>query len=124
MKAKFFRCSHCGNIIMKVEESGVPVICCGEPMRELIGGTVDASREKHVPVYKVDGDMVHVKVGGVEHPSTKEHYIQWIGLSTDTGVQIRYLKPEEKPEACFRLCCGEKVEEVFCYCNLHGLWKA
>lgn len=124
MKAKFFRCSKCGNIVMAVEDSGVSIMCCGEAMEEVIGGTVDASREKHVPVCTVDGHTVHVKVGSMEHPSTKEHFIQWIGISTDRGVQIKYLKAGEKPEACFKICDGEKVEEAFCYCNLHGKWSS
>ena len=124
MKVKFYRCSHCGNIVMSVEDSGVPIICCGEAMQEIVGGTVDASKEKHVPVYSVNGNTVHVKVGSVEHPSTNEHFIQWIGLSTESGVQIRYLKAGEKPEACFKICDGEKVEQVFCYCNLHGKWSS
>lgn len=124
MKAKFLRCSKCGNIVMAVEDSGVPVICCGEAMQEIIGGTVDASKEKHVPVYSVEGNTVHVKVGSMEHPSITEHYIQWIGLSTDKGVQIKYLKAGEKPEACFKICEKEKVVEVFAYCNIHGKWSS
>lgn len=124
MKAKFYRCPHCGNIVMAVEESGVPIICCGQPMQEIIGGTVDASKEKHVPVVSVDGNSVHVKVGSIEHPSTEEHYIQWIGISTESSVQMKYLKPGEKPEACFKICNEEKVAEAFCYCNLHGKWSS
>lgn len=124
MKAKFYRCSHCGNIVMAIEESGVPVICCGEAMKEIVGGTTDASAEKHVPVYSTDGNTVHVKIGSIEHPSTAGHYIQWIGISTDNGVQIKYLKAGDKPEACFKICSGEKVVQAFCYCNLHGKWTA
>lgn len=124
MKAKFFRCQHCGNIVMSVEDSSVPIICCGEAMKEMTGGTVDASKEKHVPVYSVDGNTVHVTVGSIEHPSTNEHYIQWIGLSTDKGVQIHYLSPGEKPQSCFKICDKEKIDQVFCYCNLHGKWSS
>lgn len=124
MKAKFYRCQHCGNIVMSVEDSGVPVICCGEPMQELIAGTVDASLEKHVPVYVIKDNTVHVKVGSEEHPSTPDHYLQWIGISTDKGVQIRDFKAGDKPEACFRICDNEKVVNAFCYCNLHGKWSS
>ncbi len=124
MKAKFFRCPYCGNIVMAVKESGVPIICCGEAMQEIIGGTIDASKEKHVPVYSVEENKVHVKVGSTEHPSVNEHYIQWIGLTTDKNVQIAYLKAGDKPEACFKLCDGEKVVQVFAYCNLHGKWSS
>ena len=124
MKVKFYRCSHCGNIVMAVEESGVPIICCGEAMKEIIGGTVDASLEKHVPVYSVKDNTVSVNVGSIEHPSTYQHYIQWIGISTDNRIQIVYLKPGDRPQACFKLCKDEKVQEVFCYCNLHGKWSS
>lgn len=124
MKAKFYRCRHCGNIVMSVEDSGVPMICCGEAMQEITGGTVDASKEKHVPVYSVENGKVHVKVGSLEHPSTNEHYIQWIGLSTKNGVQIKFLKAGDKPEACFKICEGEDIVQVFDYCNIHGKWSS
>ena len=39
MEQKFYICKHCGNIIAKVKDTGVPVICCGEPMSEIIPGT-------------------------------------------------------------------------------------
>ncbi len=124
MEQKYYICRHCGNIIAMVKSSGVPVVCCGEPMEELKPGTVDASHEKHVPVYTVDGDRVNVKVGAVEHPMLPEHYIQWISIVTAQGEQRKELRPGEKPEACFRLCPGEKVEAVYAYCNIHGLWRA
>ncbi len=124
MKQQFFKCGHCGNIITLVKDSGVPVICCGEEMTELVPGTVDASHEKHVPVYTVEGNTVHVRVGAVEHPMQPVHYIEWIALQTRQGSQRRELHPDEKPEACFALCEGDEVEAVYAYCNLHGLWKA
>lgn len=124
MKQKFYICNTCGNIVAMVHSSGVPIICCGDEMSEIIPGTVDASREKHVPVYTVEGNMVHVKVGSEEHPMTDNHYIEWISIQTDKGNQRKELKPGDKPEACFALCDGEKVEAVFEYCNLHSLWKA
>lgn len=123
MDQKFYTCNHCGNIIAKVKDTGVPVICCGEPMVEMIPGTTDAAVEKHVPQYTVDGNIVTVKVGEVEHPMTEEHYIQWISLQTKQGNQRKELTPQDKPEACFALCDGDEVEAVFEYCNLHGLWK-
>lgn len=121
---KFFRCEHCGNIITHVKSSGVPVVCCGEKMKELIPGVVDAAKEKHVPVVKTQGSKVVVTVGSVEHPMVEAHYIEWICIQTKQGFQLKYLKPGEKPEACFALCEGDAVEEVYAYCNLHGLWKA
>ena len=124
MELKFFRCEHCGNIIEMVEDKGVPVVCCGQRMTELVAGTSDGAREKHVPVYEVKDNIVHVKVGEVSHPMIPEHYIEWIVLQTKNGVQRKELNPGDKPEACFALCDGDEVEAVYAYCNLHGLWKA
>lgn len=124
MKQKFYVCEHCGNIITKVQDSKVPVMCCGQKMTEMIPGTTDAAVEKHVPVYEVEGNVVNVKVGSVEHPMVAEHYIQWIVLQTNQGAQIKYLEPEHPPVASFALAEGEVVEAVLEYCNLHGLWQA
>jgi superoxide reductase len=124
MKQVFYRCNHCGNIVAFVKASGVPVVCCGEKMTEIIPGTVEASREKHIPVWSVDGNIVRVTVGSVEHPMLPEHYIEWISIETKQGNQRKELRPGEKPEACFALCEGDEVEAVYAYCNLHGLWKA
>ena len=124
MEMKFLRCAHCGQIVAVVKGTGVPVICCGEPMQEIVAGTTDAAVEKHVPVYEVKGDTVCVKVGAAEHPMLEEHYIEWIALKTEQGNQRKALKPGDKPEACFRICDGDKVEAVFAYFNLHSLWKA
>lgn len=124
MEQRFFVCEHCGNMVAMVKNSGVPIMCCGQKMTELIPGTVDAAREKHVPVYTVDGSTVHVSVGSVEHPMQDAHYIEWISLQTKQGNQRKELKPGMKPEACFALCEGDEVVAVYAYCNLHGLWKA
>lgn len=120
---RFFKCMHCGNIIGVIHNAGVPMMCCGEKMTELIPGTTDAAVEKHVPVVSIDGNIVTVKVGEVEHPMVEEHFIQWVYLQTDRGGQRKCLKPGEKPEVKFALC-DEKPVAVFEYCNLHGLWKA
>lgn len=120
---KFYICKHCGNIVNLVKSAGVPVVCCGEPMHELIPGTVDAAVEKHVPEYEVKDNKVFVKIGSVEHPMLPEHYIQWIWLHTKKGDQLVHLSPEQKPEAVFALTDGDEVEAVYEYCNLHGLWK-
>ena len=77
-----------------------------------------------MPVYTVAGNHVHVAVGETEHPMIEAHYIEWITLNTTEGVYRKHLKPEQKPAADFFLCDGEKAEEVYAYCNLHGLWKA
>ncbi|MCR5107682.1 MAG: desulfoferrodoxin [Lachnospiraceae bacterium] len=123
MEQKFFICEHCGNMIAMVKDAGVPVMCCGQKMKELIPGTTDAAVEKHVPVYEVTDCQVTVKVGEVEHPMMEEHYIEWISIQTDKGTQMKKLSPGEKPEAVFAICEDEKVEAVLAYCNLHGLWK-
>ncbi|MEG0741102.1 MAG: desulfoferrodoxin family protein [Clostridia bacterium] len=121
---KFYVCKHCGNVIAYVEDSGVPVMCCGEKMTEIVPNTVDASTEKHVPVIKRDGNHVVVTVGAVEHPMLAEHYIKWIALHTKEGNQRKELHPNQKPQACFALCDGDEVIAAYEYCNIHGLWKA
>ena len=123
MKQKFYICPHCGKIIALVKETKVPTICCGAPMQEIIPGTTDASVEKHVPVYKVENNKVYVSIGSVEHPMTSEHYIEWIFLQTNNGNQRKVLSPQDKPQACFAICEGDRVEAIYAYCNLHSLWK-
>ena len=120
-KSKFFICRHCGNLIGMVHSSGVPVVCCGENMQELIANATDASGEKHVPVVSFEGNTVTATIGSVEHPMTEEHYIQWLFLETEKGGQRKELKSGEKPEAKFTLIDDEPVG-VYAYCNLHGLW--
>ena len=99
-------------------------MCCGQAMSEIVPGTVDASLEKHVPVYEVNGQKVSVKVGAAEHPMVDEHYIEWVALQTKSGNQRKSLKPGDKPEVCFSICENDEVVAVYAYCNLHGLWKA
>lgn len=124
MKTKYFICGHCGNIVEMVKDKGVPVLCCGEKMKELVPGTTDAAQEKHVPVYEVEGNKVHVTVGSVEHPMLPEHYIEWVALQTKQGIQRKELKPGEAPKATFSICEDDEVEAVYAFCNLHLLWKA
>lgn len=121
---KFFICKHCGNLIGMIHDSGVEVVCCGEPMSELKANTTDAAQEKHVPVISVEGSAVTVKVGSVPHPMLPEHSIQWIYLLTKEGGQRKCLSPGEEPSAVFALAEGDKVVAAYEYCNLHGLWKA
>ena len=124
MEQKFYICSHCGNIIAKVKDVGVPVMCCGQKMTEIIPGTTDASQEKHIPVYQVEGNIVTVRVGAVDHPMTAEHLIEWVSLQTKQGNQRKILAPGQEPVVRFALCEGDEVEAVYAYCNLHGLWRA
>lgn len=120
---KFYKCKHCGKIIAMVNEKRVPTICCGEPMVELVPNTEDGAHEKHIPVYRVEGNVVHVSVGEVTHPMLEGHYIEWIALVTNLGNQRKVLKPGEEPKADFALLPGEKVEAVLEHCNLHGLYS-
>ncbi len=123
MEQKFYECAHCGQIVAIVKETKVPLVCCGEKMKEIIPGTVEASREKHIPVFTVEKNVVKVEVGAVPHPMAEEHFIEWISLQTKNGNQRKVLKPGENPSACFAICEGDEVEAVYAYCNLHGLWK-
>lgn len=121
MAVKFFRCNHCGNVIMKVVDSKVPVVCCGEKMAELVANTEEASVEKHLPVVtKVDDCSIKVEVGSVAHPMLPEHHIAFIYVETENGGMRIDLS--DKPEAIF-CTCADKPIAVYEYCNLHGLWK-
>lgn len=123
MELKFYRCSHCGQIIVKVKDTDLPVSCCGDEMQELVPNTSDGATEKHVPVCTLQGNKLIVIVGSDDHPMLEKHYIQFIAVQTRNGVKIEYLKPGDEPKAVFKLCDGDEVESVFEYCNLHGLWK-
>ena len=120
-KLRFYRCQHCGNIVIKVVDSRVPVMCCGEIMKELVANTTDAAQEKHVPVVDIKNGVVDVKIGSIPHPMIADHYINFIALETEMGHQIKMLQPNESPEAKFYVG-DEKIVAVYEYCNLHGLW--
>ena len=124
MEMKFYRCKHCGQIIAIVKKTEAKVVCCGDVMEEIIPGSMDASLEKHVPQFKVNGDTVTVNVGSIDHPMIPEHYIEWVAIQTKLGNQRKALHPGDKPEVCFSLCDNDEVVAVYAYCNLHGLWKA
>ena len=134
MEQKFFICEHCGNNGTEYSELamhaalcgqyGVPVVCCGEKMHRIMAGSIDASKEKHVPVIEVRGNEVIVTVGSVAHPMEENHYIEWISLETKQGNQRKALKAGEKPQAKFALCADDEPIAAYAYCNLHGLWKA
>ncbi len=120
---RFYICKHCGNIIAYAKSSGVPVMCCGEKMQELVPNTTDAAHEKHVPEVKIDGNMVTVTVGSVLHPMGEAHRIEWVSIETEQGNQRKELKVDSAPEALFALVAGDKAVAAYAYCNLHGLWK-
>lgn len=121
---KFLKCNHCGNVVTYLVDKGVPLVCCGEKMTELVPNTTDAAGEKHVPVVKKEGNIVTVTVGSVEHPMLDEHYIMFIVLETKKGYQKADLKPQDKPVASFVLAEDDEVVAAYEYCNLHGLWKS
>jgi len=120
---RFYICEHCGNIVGMIHDAGVPLICCGQKMTQLVPGAVEASTEKHIPVVSVEGNSVKVTVGSVAHPMTEEHSITWVYLQTDRGGQRKALSPNSEPTVVFSLA-DEKPISVYAYCNLHGLWKA
>ena len=123
MDVKFYYCTVCGKIIVVVKDTGVPTVCCGKNMVELVPCTTDAAVEKHVPVINVEGNKVTVSVGSVTHPMLPEHYIEWVLLVTDKGIQKKQFKPGDEPKAEFTLLDGEKVISAYEFCNLHKLWK-
>ena len=121
MATKFYKCRHCGNVIEKIVDSKVPVVCCGEKMEELIPNTVEASEEKHLPVVtRIDDCTIKVEVGSVAHPMLPEHHIAFIYVETENGgIRVNL---SDKPEAVICTCSSRPIA-VYEYCNLNGLWK-
>ena len=121
-KQKFYICEQCGNIIGLIEDKGVPMMCCGETMTELIPNTAEASEEKHLPVVAVDGNSVRIQVGSALHPMEEAHHITFVYVETERGGQRKCLYVGEEPQTTF--CFMEdKPVAAYAYCNLHGLWK-
>lgn len=116
-----YKCGVCGNMVEVVHEGMGQLICCGKPMILMNENTVDASKEKHVPVIEKAEGGILVKVGSVQHPMEEKHYIEWVELHSENRIYRKHLIPGEKPEALFEIA-GE-VDYVRAYCNLHGLWK-
>lgn len=123
MKQRFMFCPHCGNLVTYIDDKGVTMICCGDPMKELKAASVDAATEKHVPVIVKEGNNVTVRIGSAEHPMKNEHYIQWIVLETKNGFALKKLTPNDNPSAEFALCDDDEAVGAYEYCNLHGLWQ-
>ncbi|HEX7713790.1 MAG TPA: desulfoferrodoxin [Bacillota bacterium] len=121
-KLAVYKCGVCGNIVEVVHAGGGELVCCGRPMQLVTENTVDASKEKHVPVItKIEGGY-QVKVGSVTHPMEEKHYIEWIELLADGIAYRRFLKPGDAPEAVFQVQATQVSARE--YCNVHGLWKA
>lgn len=121
-RLQVYKCNVCGNIVEMLHEGAGELVCCGQPMELYVENTVDAAKEKHVPVVeKVDGG-VKVMVGSVAHPMEEKHYIEWIEVIADGKAYREFLKPGAAPEATFSIDAAQlTVREL---CNLHGLWKA
>jgi len=121
-KLQIYKCEVCGNIAEMVHAGAGQMVCCGQPMKLYRENTVDAAKEKHVPVIEKTAEGIKVKVGSVAHPMEASHYIEWIEVLADGKAYRKFLNPGEAPEATFEL----KAEKVTAreYCNLHGLWKA
>ena len=119
---RFFICKHCGNLIGLIENTGVPVVCCGEKMAELAPNTVEASTEKHLPVVEAVDGGIRVAVGSAAHPMLEAHHIAFIYVETARGGQRKALRPGEEPKHTFAFADDTPLA-AYAYCNLHGLWK-
>ncbi|MBP3893037.1 MAG: desulfoferrodoxin Dfx [Atopobiaceae bacterium] len=120
---KFYKCTKCANMFVKVLEGPCTPVCCGEPCEELVAGSTDAATEKHVPAVTREGGKIIAKVGEVAHPMMDAHYIQFVALASEDRLEIKKLHPGEEPVAEFD-CDGASDVTIYEYCNLHGLWKA
>lgn len=118
---RFYICPICGNQIGMIKNNGPKVMCCGQEMQLMEANSTDASQEKHVPTYKVEGNEIFVKVGEVEHPMEKEHYIMWIALVSEHKTTRVTLYPEQGTDVIFEYVPNSTL---YAYCNKHGLWKA
>ncbi|MFA5887047.1 MAG: desulfoferrodoxin [Patescibacteria group bacterium] len=121
-RLEVYKCSVCGNMVEVVHVGGGELVCCGKPMILQVANTVDASKEKHVPVIEINDKGVLVKIGAIPHPMEDKHYIEWIEVVADGNAERIFLKPGDKPEAFF--CCKPRQITARAYCNLHGLWQA
>jgi superoxide reductase len=120
-RLQVYKCEICGNIVEVLHEGQGELVCCGEPMKLLVEGAVDAAKEKHVPVVEKTAGGIKVKVGGVPHPMEEKHYIEWIEVIADGKAYRQFLKPGDAPEAAFDIQADRITARE--YCNIHGLWK-
>ena len=121
-KLQVYKCEVCGNIVEVLHGGDGELVCCGQPMTLLTANTVDAAKEKHVPVIEKVAGGYKVKVGAVAHPMEEKHYIEWIELIAGDKAYRQFLKPGDAPEAFFAVEASQVTARE--YCNLHGLWKA
>jgi superoxide reductase len=121
-KLEIYKCELCGNIVEVLHGGKGELVCCGQPMKLMKENTVDAAKEKHVPVVEKTADGFTVKVGSVPHPMEEKHYIEWVEIIADGEAYRYFLKPGAPPEATFKIAASSVTARE--YCNLHGLWKA
>ena len=120
-KLQIYKCDKCGNIVEVLHGGKGELVCCDQPMKLFVENTVDAAKEKHVPVVEKTADGFMVKVGEVAHPMEEKHYIEWIEVIADGKAYRQFLNPGEAPEATFKIEAEQVTSRE--YCNLHGLWK-
>ena len=121
-RLQIYKCEVCGNIVEVLHEGVGELVCCGQPMKLLMANTVDAAKDKHVPVIEKTAAGVQVKVGSAAHPMEEKHYIEWIEIIADGKAYRQFLKPGDAPQATFDIQAN-KIEARE-HCNIHGLWKA
>lgn len=119
---EIYKCEKCGNIVEVTHGAGGVMVCCNENMKLMNENSTDAAVEKHVPVVEKTDGGYRVFVGSAEHPMVDDHYIEWIEILTETEVYRKFLSPNEKPEAFFKL--DGEIVKARAYCNLHGLWRS
>ncbi|MHC4125862.1 MAG: desulfoferrodoxin [Planctomycetota bacterium] len=120
-RMEIYKCMVCGNIVEVLHGGAGELVCCGEPMKNLIAKTSDEGKEKHVPVIEKTAEGIRVKIGGITHPMEEKHYIEWIEIIADGKAYRQFLNPGDVPEAIFKI----EAENVSAreYCNIHGLWR-
>ena len=120
-RLQIYKCEVCGNIVEVLHEGAGELVCCGQPMTLLVANTVDAAKEKHVPVIEKTANGVTVKIGSAPHPMEEKHYIEWIEIIADGKAYRQFLKPGDAPEATFDIQANKIGARE--HCNIHGLWK-
>jgi len=121
-KLEIYKCSICGNIVEVLHGGAGQLVCCGQPMENLLAKTADQGKEKHVPVIEKLDNSIKVKVGSIPHPMEEKHFIEWVELIADGKTYKQFLNPGEKPEAVFKIEAKKIIARE--YCNVHGLWQA
>jgi superoxide reductase len=118
---EIYKCMVCGNIVEVLHGGAGELVCCGEPMKNLIAKTGDEGKEKHVPVIEKAAEGIRVKIGSVTHPMEEKHYIEWIEIIADGKAYRQFLNPGDVPEAIFKI----EAENVTAreYCSIHGVWR-